>query len=82
MQEMASIRPPKEFDISVENRCQNWELFQQTWLNYEIASGLNEKTENVRVATLLSVIGNDAIRTYNAFTWQLNEAKTVASILS
>ena len=58
---MVGIPPPKELDLSVENRSNNWELFQQTWQNYEIASGLSEKPENVKVATLLSIIGHSAL---------------------
>lgn len=43
------------------NLSKNWKLFKQIWSNFEIATDLNEKTDAKRVATLLSVIGKDAI---------------------
>ena len=53
---MASRIPiPKNLDISPNNRTFNWELLKQTWLNYEIATGQYEKTDQIRVATLLSI---------------------------
>ena len=59
----------KELNLQSGNKKENWKLFHQTWKNYEIASSLNEKTNDVRVATLLSVIGEDALRIYNTFEW-------------
>ena len=63
------ISTPKNLDISPNNRTFNWESFKQTWLNYEIATELNEKTDQMIVATLLNIIGNDALQVYNAFVW-------------
>ena len=76
-----SIPVPSNLNIAVENRSCNWELFKQTWTYYEIATALTDKPENVRMATLLSIIGPEALRVFNAFTWQQNEEKTVDSIL-
>ena len=77
-----TIPAPKYLDLSPENRGFNWDLFRQTWQNYEIASALNEKPENVRIATLLSMIGNDALQVYNAFVWQQHEDHTILNILN
>ena len=81
MMTMNAIPVPANLNVSVENRSCNWELFKQTWKYYEIATALIEKPENIRVATLLSIIGHEALRVYNAFTWQQNEEKTVESVL-
>ena len=79
---MASIIPvPRSLDISPDNRSFNWDLFKQSWTNYELATGLNEKPDNVRVATLLSIIGYDALQAYNAFVWQPAEEKTIDAVL-
>ena len=76
---MANMIPvPKSLDISPGNRCINWEMFKQSWQLYEIASGIREKPEEVRVATLLSVIGSDALQIYNAFVWYQGEEMTNA----
>ena len=35
----------------------NWTFFKDQWENYEVVTGLREKSKNVRVATLISVVG-------------------------
>ena len=35
----------------------NWTFFKDQWENYKVAMGLREKSNNVRVATLISVMG-------------------------
>ena len=42
----------------------NWKFFKAQWDNYEIATGLDEKEEKVRVATLLSVMGKDCFQIF------------------
>ena len=80
---MASRIPtPKNLDNSPNNRTFNWELFKQTWLNYEIVTGLNEKTGQIRVATLLSIIGYDALQVYNAFGWNEHDQLTTDNIIA
>ena len=40
----------------------NWTFFKDQWENYEVATGLSEKSKNVRVATLISVVSRDCFR--------------------
>ena len=35
----------------------NWIFFKDQWKDYKVATGLREKSKNVRVATLRSVMG-------------------------
>ncbi|KAI4897681.1 hypothetical protein NFI96_029695 [Prochilodus magdalenae] len=37
----------------------NWMFFRAQWDNYEIATGLDKKDNNIRLATLLSVMGKE-----------------------
>ena len=63
-QEMAmhfGLPPPEPLDLSGGNISENWKKFKQKFTNYEIATGINKKESATRVATLLTVIGNDAI---------------------
>ena len=41
------------------NLAENWKFFKQMWNNYEIASGLDTKTDEVRKATLQVVMGQE-----------------------
>ena len=39
------------------------------WSNYEIATGVAAKESLMRVATLLTVIGDEPVDVYNTFKW-------------
>ena len=41
---------------------------KQKWNNYEIATGVAKKDKPTRVATLLTVIGEEAVDVYNTVT--------------
>ena len=51
------------------NVSENWKKFKQKYTNYEIATRINTKESATRVATMLTVIGNDAIDVFNTLTW-------------
>jgi len=79
---MSSMLPvPDKLCLSAEQRSTNWESFQQKWNNYEVASGLSEKTEAVRLATLLTIIGDEALLVYNTFKWG-RDTPTVSAVLT
>ena len=63
------LPPPEPLDLSGGNISANWKKFKQKYTNYEIATGINSKASSTRVATLLTVIGNDAIDVFNTLTW-------------
>ena len=46
---------------------------KQKYANYEIGTGVNTKESATRVATLLTVIGNDAIDVFNTLTWDAED---------
>ena len=43
---------------------QNWSFFKAQYENYEVATRLNKKQDDVRVATLLSLIGKECFHVY------------------
>ena len=63
------LPPPEALDLSGGNISANWKKFKQKYANYEIATGISSKDSATRVATLLTVIGNDAIDVFNTLTW-------------
>ena len=63
------LPPPEPLDLSGGNISENWKKFKQKFTNYEIATGINKKESATRKATLLKVIGNDAIDVFNTITW-------------
>jgi hypothetical protein len=66
-----SIGKPPE-PLNLEDRAhhgENWKNFKREWLYYEIAAGIATKTEKIRVAALLNVIGRDALDMYETVQW-------------
>ncbi|XP_068687738.1 uncharacterized protein [Montipora foliosa] len=66
-QEMAmhfGLSPPEPLDLSGGNISENWKKFKQKFTNYK-------KETATRVATLLTVIGNDTIDVFNTITWDV-----------
>ena len=63
------LPPPEALDLSGGNISANWKKFKQKYANYEITTGISSKDSAIRVATLLTVIGNDAIDVFNTVIW-------------
>ena len=65
--EVSSQHPPTQsfpsnFPIPSAMVCRgevtsNWEFLKQQWQDYEVATGLDKKRQQIRLATLRSVIG-------------------------
>ncbi len=63
-----ALQTPGPLEI-YKNAPANWKKFKQKWQNYSRAIGLNEEPDDKQVATLLTVIGDDALAEYNKFKW-------------
>ena len=59
-----------------DNVATNWKAWKKVWSRYEIATGISKQEPLVRVSTLLSVIGEDATKAFNAFEWGEDEDET------
>ena len=51
------------------NLKENFRKFKQQFNLYATATGLNDKTDDVKSSTLLTVIGPEALEVYNTFSW-------------
>ena len=69
------LNPPDHLELSSGNVSQNWKRFKQKWSNYELAIGIARKEDLIWVATFLTVIGDEALDVYNAFTWDSDKDK-------
>lgn len=79
---MSLLPIPEQLNVTDGNRSKNYDMFVQRWSNYIVAAGLDEKPEKQQLATLLTVIGSNALEVYNTFEWGSTEQKTTASVLS
>ena len=65
---MEQFKPPEPLSLD-GNLSENWRRWQQRFELYLEASGTSEKAERTQAATLLHVVGADALDVYNTFTW-------------
>ena len=68
-----SLPPPTPLDIHDQNAAEKWKKFNLAWNSYALATELDTKSEGVQVATLLTVIGEEARDVYSTFTDWANE---------
>ena len=66
-----TIPAPLPLKLKTRNLASNWNKFHQRYENFEIATGVNNKPDATRLATLLSVIGQEAVDHYNSFEWDI-----------
>ena len=78
---MSLLPIPEQLNVTDGNRSKNYDVFVQRWSNYIVAAELDEKPEKQQLATLLTVIGSNALEVYNTFEWRSTEEKTTASVL-
>ena len=61
MASATGIPPPSPMNTQGDAKC-NWDFFEEQWSNYKIATELDQKTADVRLATLKTVIGKEGLR--------------------
>lgn len=65
------LPPPPALEIHDVQAAEKWKRFKRAWTNYSLATGLSGKDEAVQVATLLTVIGEEAREVFATFTgWE------------
>ena len=67
-----NIPPPRPL-LMDNNLSTNWKQWRKVWQRFEIATGIFKQEDLIRVATLLSVVGEDAAKVYDTFTWSDDE---------
>ena len=79
-----TLPPPPPLDIHDAQAAEKWKKFKLAWTNYSLATELNKKPEVVQVATLLTVIGEEARDVFSTFTdWsQQDDDKKIEPVLA
>ena len=54
---------PQPLEIHDAQAAEKWKRSMRAWISYSLAIGLNSK-ENIQVATLITVIGEEAREVY------------------
>jgi len=68
--------------LNLEGNIQeNWKKFKQAFNIYMTATGKNEKSDEVRIAMLLNIIGDEGVEIFNNFTLEEAERKKYEVVL-
>ena len=62
------LPPPQPLEIHDPQVAEKWKKFKRAWTSYALATELKGKDEAVQVATLLTVIGEEAREVFFTFT--------------
>ena len=66
---MDKLNPPEQLSLE-GNVAENWRKWKQRFELFSAASGLSEKDDKIQSATLLHVVGPEALEIYNTFSWE------------
>ena len=73
---------PGTLAIHDKEAAERWRVFKLAWESYSLARGVTDKDEDVQVATLLTVIGEDARTVYQTFQFDnAGDEKKIAPVL-
>ncbi len=70
----------------VNNLCltgdlsENWRRFKQNYDIFEEAAGIKTQTENIRIASFLNTIGEEALELFNSFDMSVKDRKCYTKI--
>ncbi|GBN22426.1 Transposon Ty3-G Gag-Pol polyprotein [Araneus ventricosus] len=64
---MDTFKPPGEMRFAIGNVAENWKRWVQKFNNFMLASEKNSKPENVKIAILLNLLGDEGVAIYNTF---------------
>ena len=70
------LPPPQALEVHDPQAAEKWKRFKRAWSSYSLATQLSEKAEAIQVATLLTVIGEEAREVFSTFSgWADEEDK-------
>ena len=65
-----TAKPPEPLNLDDrQHHGENWKYFKRRWTYYEIAAAIFKMSEEIRVCSLLNVIGKDGVDMYETFHW-------------
>ena len=67
LQQLPTHQP---LEIHDSQAAEKWKQFKRAWSSYTLATELDTKPQKVQVATLLTVIGEEAREVFATFTWE------------
>ena len=70
-----NIPAPKPLNINDKSASGLWKSWKKSWERFEIATVIDETGDKKRVCTLLSIIGDDAVKVFDTFEYGDGESE-------
>lgn len=77
---MGSVKTPKTLSLN-GNISENWRKFRQNFEIFMVASGKNKESEDIQVAVLLNIVGEEAVELFNTFQLSSADRKKLNKVL-
>lgn len=77
----ALLRPPREFNMDVENKSLAWKKWIKQFRFFSTASGLDGEPENVQVATLMTCLGEGVLDIFDAFEFEAGQENKLEVVI-
>ena len=78
-----NIPAPKPLNINDKSASSLWKSWGKNWERFEIATGIDEAGDKKRVCTLLSIIGEDAVKVFDTFEyWDGESEDSIQDVLN
>lgn len=61
------IRPPKPLVLQAGNSANSWKSWSRQYRWFEVATGMQNKSQEVQVATFMASIGSEAVEIFDTF---------------
>ena len=71
---MESFRPPVPLRLDSSNLEAEWTSFEKKFKWFIVAIGADKKPDTTKLAMLLTTVGDDAVKVYEAFTYAEGES--------
>jgi len=66
---MESFRPPPTLQLNSSNLESEWQSFEKKFRWFLIAIGADKKPDATKLTMLLTTVGDDAVKIFEAFTY-------------
>ena len=63
------------------NLATNWRQWRQIWDSYEIVSHLKQNTDEYRVATFITCVGQDALDVFNGLAFENDQQRSDLNVI-
>ncbi|GBN38205.1 Transposon Ty3-G Gag-Pol polyprotein [Araneus ventricosus] len=72
---MDAFRPPAPLKFSIGNVKEKWRKWRQELENYLLATEKDERTDKIKIAILLNLLGSEGLEIFNTFKFEPPESQ-------